>query len=306
MLSKVDIQKEIGKGICIYPLNLENIKENSINLCTSEFAWATTSQEIFCDIHEKDKNKRFSLSSDEKHSEKLTIEKGRSAIIDGEDGNKYIVLLPNSTTLIETKEILSVSSYIGGTYHSKVGIVSKGIGHIGTMVGPNFSGESLVALHNVSNNIITMLVGESFVSVIFYYLSTPYTQHNLTISGHTEKFQQLGISLSEEQSNSLNADWKKQFDEVCKEMRNSESYKDLQEELKQKRKEALYSFLNKRNIIIFCVIILIFLLLFLGACYLDSKTEESIWVNRFFDVGCSGILATILAGLFQLFKTNTK
>ena len=32
MLSRRDIEKELGKGINIYPLVRENIKENSINL----------------------------------------------------------------------------------------------------------------------------------------------------------------------------------------------------------------------------------------------------------------------------------
>ena len=69
---------------------------------------------------------------------------------------------------METKEVLSLNNYIGGTYHAKVGIVSKGMGHIGTMIGPNFSGDSLIAFHNVSDDLIVLKVGESFVSVVFH------------------------------------------------------------------------------------------------------------------------------------------
>ena len=40
MLSRIDIENELGKGINIVPFNRENIKENSINLSASEYAWS--------------------------------------------------------------------------------------------------------------------------------------------------------------------------------------------------------------------------------------------------------------------------
>lgn len=33
MLSRIDIQNELGKGIKIFPINLKNFKDNSLNLC---------------------------------------------------------------------------------------------------------------------------------------------------------------------------------------------------------------------------------------------------------------------------------
>lgn len=103
-----------------------------------------------------------------------------------------------STILIEIEEVLAVNNNIGGTYHSKVRLVSKGLGHIGTVVGPNFSGESLLAFHNISDQLIILKPGESFVSVIFYYLKTPYTELNPTTSGYTDKFARLGLKVTEE------------------------------------------------------------------------------------------------------------
>ena len=51
MFSRFDIEKEIGKGINIYPFHEQNIKENSINLTLSHNAWAMTDGIIV-----KDKN----------------------------------------------------------------------------------------------------------------------------------------------------------------------------------------------------------------------------------------------------------
>ena len=39
MLSRRDIEKELGKGINVFPLQKDNIKENSINLTASTYAW---------------------------------------------------------------------------------------------------------------------------------------------------------------------------------------------------------------------------------------------------------------------------
>ena len=39
MLSRRDIEKELGKGINIIPVIRDNFKENSINLTASQNAW---------------------------------------------------------------------------------------------------------------------------------------------------------------------------------------------------------------------------------------------------------------------------
>lgn len=306
MLSKIDILKELGKGICIYPLNPDNIKENSVNLCAGEFAWTTVSFDIYFDKNETDKNKMFTLKSDSSHNEKISLEKGHSAIFIDENSNKYIILLPFTTTLIETQEVLSVNSYIGGTYHSKVGMVSKGLGHIGTMVGPNFSGDSLLAFHNTSRNLIVLKPGDSFVSVVFHYLDTPYTHINPTLSGHTDKFSELGLYVTEEEASILNQDWKKRFDDVCIKMCDSSEYKVLQEQLRKQKFKTIKKYFCKKNIIIALITLSVLIALYFAAFYADQSAGNTVWTDRYFNVGCSGIFIAIITGIFKHIKDNTK
>ena len=47
MLSKRDIEKELGKGIDIFPVIRDNFKENSINLTVSENAWTQSSETVY-------------------------------------------------------------------------------------------------------------------------------------------------------------------------------------------------------------------------------------------------------------------
>lgn len=160
---------------------------------------------------------------------KFNFIKGKSAVRQIEN-KKYTVLLPFSTTLIETEEVLAVDNYIGGTYHSKVGMVSLGLGHIGTMLGTNFSGHSLIAIHNVSKEPVKIRVGDTFVSVIFNYLKTPIASKNTTKNGHLEKLGEYGINLNQEDIDYLDEDWKSDINEVRKKMDKDTKFKAYKEE----------------------------------------------------------------------------
>lgn len=198
MLSQIDIVKALGSDIVIFPFNEDNLKENSYNLTTSRYAFASRDSKVAG----------------------CKIKKGKSSIA-LIDGIETIVLLPRSTTLIVTEEVLGVAS-LGGTYHSKVGLASIGLGHIGTMLGPNFCGHSLIAVHNISDQIKHINIGDSFASVVFHKLDTPVNQNNPTVNAHLDKFTQFGIT---EDTSCINEDWKSRIDEVSDRMKQSDSYK---------------------------------------------------------------------------------
>lgn len=136
MLSIVDIKKELGNNIYIYPVHIESIKANSIDLHVSKFAWS---------LNTKDR-------------------------ID-EDG--YVVIPPKDTGLIYTEESIYVSDKIGGSYHSKVTIVSKGAGHIGTTLDAQYIGCSLIAIHNHTTSDLKLKIGSEFITLHLWYLNSP-------------------------------------------------------------------------------------------------------------------------------------
>ena len=192
MLSKRDIEKELGKGINIVPVIRDNFKENSINLTVSENAWTQSSATVYWyggesfglkDTPAKKKTRSFRRGS----KCEFHVSRNRGKV------DKYIILLPHTTTLIETSEVIGVANYIGGALHSKVGLVAKGIGHIGTMLGPGFCGHLLVSLHNITEEVIALKVGTTFVSLSFDYLTTQVARTSSTTSGHVDKFSELGI-----------------------------------------------------------------------------------------------------------------
>ena len=227
MLSRKDIENELGKGINIYPFHYENVKGNSINLTIGRNAWSLGRGKVV-----QDKNKDWILASKYENGKKnCDILPGKSAIIrEGKDN--ILILLPHTTTLVETSEVVGVDYNIGGTLHSKVGMVAKGIGDISTMLGPGFCGHLMISMHNITDQVIEVKVGETFVSLVFYYLKTPEVMKNTNVSGHVDKLSELGIQIKPETREYLTADWKMSLNGIREKLIKSEEYKELNELLK--------------------------------------------------------------------------
>lgn len=138
VLGDKDIKKLLGKDIFIYPFNTINLKSSTYNFTASIVAF----------IEENGK---------------------RKLIVD----NKNKIIIPaRKTGLIYTEECIYVSNKICGTYHSRVSLSKKGLGHIGTTLDPYYFGTSLIALHNITDDPIEIKVGDSITSIMFYRITT--------------------------------------------------------------------------------------------------------------------------------------
>jgi deoxycytidine triphosphate deaminase/uncharacterized membrane protein (DUF485 family) len=302
MLSRRDIQKELGKGINIYPLISDNIKENSINFSISSNCWTEDNGTVYWYG-----GTNFSLEKTANYKKCINLKKGELSIADvstTKHQHKYLLLLPHTTTAIETKEVIGVGNNIGGALHSKVGIVAKGIGHIGTMIGPGYCGHLLVSIHNITNDIIALEVGSTFVSISFDYLDTPVERTSSTISGHIDKFSDLGLKINESTREYLTNDWKNNIDDIRYKMITSNAYKEYQKHIKQEQKKEFQNLFSKRNIIACVCVLILFIALLSLATFADNKTGTSTWVERFWNVGCSGILCSLLIGFFNFLKNG--
>lgn len=297
MLSREDIEKELGHGICLHPFHADNIKENSINLTASHYAWT-----IKGGSYEKDSNGNYIPP---RTSNAQSIKGGQSCVV-GPRNNQFILLFPHQTTIIETSEVMGVADYIGGALHSKVGVVAKGIGHIGTMLGPGYCGHLMISLHNITDQLITLKVGETFISVTFDYLKTPVQRTSTTVSGHVDKLASLGIICDQSAHDALTADWKSNFSGIRDRMENSRNYKEFVKKRKKSRWKQIRKYFNRQNLIAFVIGIFVLLLLYGGAYLIDLHNGDSVWRNRFWDVGFSGILLTILHSIRDFIPPSKK
>lgn len=190
LLSDVDIKKELGRNIFIYPLDFDNLKGSSINLRASKLAWSLSK-----------KTSTFDIS------------------------NNKIIIPAHDTVLVETEETLFVTNKISGSYHSRVKLVSKGIGHIGTTLDPEWVGPSLIALHNHTKLDTEIDVGESIVSIMFHYLKSKSIKKNTNTPGRPELLN--GFNLSDEEKIWLDKEWRNDSNKLKEKLVNSEEYKNL-------------------------------------------------------------------------------
>jgi deoxycytidine triphosphate deaminase len=232
ILSDRDFRRELGNNILIYPFDEGNLKGASYNLTASKLAWCI-------------------------NDEKTAF-----------DGTK-IIIPKKSTVLIHTNEIIWVSNKIAGTYHSKVSLVSKGIGHIGTTLDPEYIGSSLITLHNHSEHDITLTPEEDiFVSIVFYYVKTKSSVSHGNLAGRPDILNNIHKTL--EESKWLDESFRKDIKPLKLKLQESESFKKIKKNL----------FGNMRYYLPYIICGSLFIISFVVYCYcLQNKAiiDESIY-----------------------------
>lgn len=211
VLSDVDIKRELATSdnIMIYPLNLDNIKGSTVNLRASKYAWLRTWGE-----------------NGEASEERIRIEQNQ------------IRIPKRKTALIYTEEVIWVSQKLCGTYHSKVGIASRGAGHIGTTLDPGWIGQSVIAIPNPTDEDIMIRVGETFVSLMFEELKTPAEKKGTSNqAGRPDIVKRKGLTAEEEDE--LDQQWRYVDDALRQELKNSTEYKSLVAPTEAEKKVAL-------------------------------------------------------------------
>ncbi len=192
-LSNVDIEKEIGKNIYIYPFSKSKLRGASYNLTASKLAWSLQTKRSIYDAQ----------------TNKLIIPK-------------------RSTVLIETNEAIWVSLKIAGTYHSKVALVSKGLSHIGTTLDPEYVGSSLIAIHNHSDQDVLITPEEdTFVTLVFQYMRTKASVKPGNDPGRPDVLR--GYDLSPEEEAWLDKDFRKIPDRLKNKLKESKDFQEVLE-----------------------------------------------------------------------------
>lgn len=150
VLSDVDIKKYIqNKEILIHPFSIDKLTPLGYNLSFTKFIYSI--------------------------NDKMLLE------ISEENNKLFCHIKPHDTVLIISLEAVWISKSLMGTFHSKVGIVSKGFGHISTTLDPDWEGPLLFSLNNPTNQTLKLEIGEekdgeieynTFVTLIMYKLAT--------------------------------------------------------------------------------------------------------------------------------------
>lgn len=161
MFSDRDIKAYLSKEIVIHPYSENNLTPLGYNLSPSDFVFS---------LQDKD----------------LILEK---------DG--YYHIKPHDTVLILTKESVWISKKIAGTFHSKVGVVSNGFGHISTTLDPNWNGPLLISINNPTKMELKLPVDKTFITLIFYKLRTPSSKDHDNVSSRKDILKSISDKILE-------------------------------------------------------------------------------------------------------------
>lgn len=142
VFSDVDIKKALGKDIVIEPFQESSLTPIGYDFSVGEF--------VYC------------------------LETGLL-----EEKNGIFEIPPRSTVQILTKESLWVSGRIGGTFHSKVSLVSRGMSHISTTLDPGWYGPLLVTFSNNTDKMQPLSLHDPFVTLIFFNVKSPTKRKHL-------------------------------------------------------------------------------------------------------------------------------
>lgn len=270
MLSIVDIKKELGKNIYIYPLNTNSIKSNSVDLRASRFAWSL--------------NTKHSIY---------------------QDGQ---IIIPNhDTALIYTQESIYVSRRIGGTYHSKVTLVAKGLGHISTTLDAQYIGNSIIAIHNTSDNDVQINEGDEFITLQFWYLHTAdyyqaqthdnFPGHPSILDGYYDVKE-----FTDWQDKNL---WTKRKDVLLNVMKDSDEYKQCKADLKREINE-FGRFKINRWLLLVCILAVILVLLCTPAYFIACGSISSVAKTIVEKIYCPLVVAILATIITLRIKGQTK
>lgn len=287
MFSKIDIQKSLGKDIIFFPFKEENIKENSLNLTVSKWAWTLTE----VDQSELKKNGN---DGEKKYGEK------KSCLIN-KDGKDYIILFPFSTTMVITNEFLAIGKSIGGTIHTRVGTAALGVGHISTMLGPSYMGRLCVPLHNPTCKPIYLPVGDSFLSIIFYRLNSSIKESNHTSKAHIDKFATWGIILNEKERQEICLEDLKDMKTCLEEMNNCESFSLYKKKHSYCKRfwDMVKEWCSPRNLITLFLFLLA-ICLFTVSLLTEEQSSKCNWIKEYQGI----FLAATLLLLPRLFSNK--
>lgn len=260
VLSNVDIKNEIKKGgIRIFPLDPDNLKGSTYNLTASEYAWSLN------------------------HDKSLVV---------GDE----IIIPPNDSALIATKEVIWVSRKICGSYHSKVALVTAGGGHIGTTLDPEWKGHSLITIHNHSTKPLVFGVNKTIVSIMFHYLNKKTTAEEDNNSSQLDYLYQFVPSVKQDPKTIeyFTESWKRQPKTIEKKMKSSSEYSLII--AKDKYKVNIYLTL------FYILIAAVLVLSLIGITKLQKDTALYNVAYFVAYVGYSGVFVTLIIGLRNKIK----
>lgn len=82
----------------------------------------------------------------------------------------------------------------------------------------------------------------------------------------------------------------------------SDAYKNYKKHIRSNTWKEFKKYINKRNLIAILIVTVVIALLYFGAVILDNDLAQPVWVDRFWNIGFSGVLGSLVVALWNFIK----
>lgn len=182
----------------------------------------------------------------------VSIRKKTFAKIHHKNNEWFFFLKPAETVLILTRESIWVSKFIGGTFHSKVSLVTQGLGHVSTTLDPGWQGQLLVPMNNPTKEKIKVVIAKdrngkmeygTFITMVLYWAAE--ASLNEKMDNRSARIEILEAILEKKKSSK---DYEK-LKEIIKGLKDSAGHTEIYENLNDptKRREKIKEFENSHK-----------------------------------------------------------
>jgi deoxycytidine triphosphate deaminase len=227
---------------------------------------------------------------------------------------------PGESILVLTKEFLWVSDQIGGTFHSKVSMVSQGYSHISTTLDPLWSGPLLIATSNRSSHNLTLSKGQKFVTIVFYRTVSRATRPHKKPPARSDILIHLLTNPADAASKEFFRNQRQLAEKVSQTLKSVEAQTIFKEKVKAASEASFNKVLHAMKLqwrskglyYLYIILHLIFLLLFiLLPVYFDSFIKitfpnvfSNVSVDSEFFAATFGAIVVVLLSLINLLRKN--
>ncbi|MCL1977413.1 MAG: hypothetical protein FWG55_04830 [Candidatus Bathyarchaeota archaeon] len=219
----------------------------------------------------------------------------------------YFILKPNETVLVLTNEAIWVSNEIGGTFHSRVSLVTQGLGHVSTTLDPGWQGQLLIPINNLTKKDIKVTIGkkvtnngeeifeyDSFITLILYKAISPAIKPSCKKASRYEILKKI---MTHKKSSRYNDDVSKAVADMELEITKNEidftkvNSQNVEEYMKNFDKK--YEYISRQNDVIYNQVI-------------NKATDKMTKNNKFYFVSIIFLMIVTVAFVFGLGYVKTE
>jgi len=296
MLSDVEMWREFGKGIIIYPFKPNNEAEEKIG---GVFSSNIDSASIYVTASEV--GWYYSKNGKENAGKRIPLV--------NESGKKQLIIPPNEWVILCSEEVIYLNHKFSGTCYAKVYVALKGLGHTAGPIKPNSGSRLLLMFYNHTTQNFAINVGSQIAVVTFHRLEINPSLKDESNKNKGALMKNLGYDFSDLDNKVVNENsylCPLPREKAAEKMK--EDIKDYKKNIKANKNKYQYTYTGKHiqiNVpVLSLVLIAVASVVMLVLSFQPLLSNNADWMKYIGSVLLGGVIMGIISVIFNGIKFN--